>query len=133
MKIVSYRLSWRCFSTGSLNSAPQFFARDCGAITERAKLGPGDLRMDAAAETAVGAGDDVFPADEFSERDEAIGHKFGVLDQIGGVADDTRDENLSGGELHVAPDFEFMFVTDVAGFNQVGLSIDTEHHIDDVT
>jgi hypothetical protein len=29
--------------------------------------------MDAAAEASVGAGDDVFSADDFSERDDAIG------------------------------------------------------------
>ncbi len=62
------------FSQNSCNSTPQFFARDRGAIAKRAELGPGDLRMDAAAETAVGSGDDVFSADQFSEPDEAISH-----------------------------------------------------------
>jgi len=32
-----------------LNSTPQLFARDCGAVAQGAELGPGDLRMDAAA------------------------------------------------------------------------------------
>ena len=40
--------------------------------------------MDAAARGAVGAGDDVFSADDFSERDDAIGHQFRVLDEFGG-------------------------------------------------
>ena len=44
-----------------------------------AQLGPGDLRMDTAAEAAVGAGDDVFLADDLSERDDAIGCQFPVL------------------------------------------------------
>jgi len=35
--------------------------------------------MDAAAQAAVGAGDDVFSADEFSERDDPIGYQFRVL------------------------------------------------------
>ena len=43
------------------------------AITPGAQLGPGDLRMDAGAWAAVGAGDDVFSADDFGERDETIG------------------------------------------------------------
>ena len=59
-----------------------------------AQLGPGDLRMDAAAQAAVGAGDDVFLADDFSERDDAIGYQFRMLDEIGGVADDTRNQDL---------------------------------------
>ena len=36
--------------------------------------------MHAAAQAAVGAGDDVFSADDVSEGDDAIGHQFGVLD-----------------------------------------------------
>ena len=40
-----------------------------------------------------------------------------MLDEIGGVADDARDEDFSGGEFHVAPDFVFMLVTDVAGLD----------------
>ena len=52
--------------------------------------------------------------------------------KVGGVADKTRNQDLPGGEFHVAPDFEFMFVTDVAGFDQVRLGVDTEHDIDDV-
>ena len=39
----------------------------------RKLLGPSDLRITTASSAAVGAGDDVFSADEFSERDDAIG------------------------------------------------------------
>jgi hypothetical protein len=60
------------------------------------------------------AGDDVFLADEISERYESIGYQFRVLDEIGGVADDTRNQDLASGEFHVAPNFDFMFATDVA-------------------
>ena len=42
--------------------------------------------MDAAAQAAVGAGDDVFLADDFSERDDAIGYELRVLDEVRGVA-----------------------------------------------
>ena len=88
--------------------------------------------MDAAAQAAVGAGDHVLAADDFSERDNAIGDQFRMLDEIGGVADKAGDEEFSGGEFHVAPDFEFMLVADVAGFDQVRLGVDTEHDVDDV-
>ena len=62
------------FAQALLNSTPQLLARDRGAVAQGTQLGPGDLRMDAAAEAAVGAGDDVFSADDFSERDDAIGY-----------------------------------------------------------
>jgi len=35
------------------------------------------------AQAAVGAGDDVFSGDDFSERDDATGYQFRVLDEIG--------------------------------------------------
>jgi hypothetical protein len=50
-----------------LNSTPQLLARDRRAGAQGAQLRPGDLRMDAAAEAAVGAGDDVFLVDDFGE------------------------------------------------------------------
>jgi hypothetical protein len=72
--------------------------------------------MDAAAQAAVGAGDDVFSADEFSERDDAIGDQFGVPDEIRRVADHTRNQDLPGGEFHVAPDFELCAVRSFASY-----------------
>jgi hypothetical protein len=44
--------------------------------------------MHAAAEAAVGAGDDIFSPDDFSKHYDAIGEQFRVLDEIGGVAGD---------------------------------------------
>jgi len=79
------------------------------------------LRVDAAPWAAVGAGDDFFLADDFSQRDHAIDYQFRALDEIGGVADDTRNQDLPGGEFQVAADFDFMLVTAIAGFDQICL------------
>jgi hypothetical protein len=78
-----YLLGRLQFGGSENNSTPQLLARDRRAFAQGAQLGPGDLRMDAAAQAAVGAGDDVFLADDFSERDDAIGYQFRVLDEIG--------------------------------------------------
>jgi hypothetical protein len=43
----------------------------------------------------------VFSADEFTEPVETIGHPFRMPDEVGGVADDTRNQYLPGGEFHV--------------------------------
>ena len=88
-QLFTARLSCLCFVhpvQAVLNSIPQLPARDRRAVAQSAELGPGDLRMDAAAQAAVGAGDDVFSAGEFGERENAIGYQFRVLDEIGGVA-----------------------------------------------
>jgi hypothetical protein len=68
-------------------------------VAPGAQLGPGDLWVDAAPQAAGGASDDVFAADEFSERDDAIGYQFRVLDEVGGVADNTGNQDFPGGEF----------------------------------
>ena len=55
--------------------------------------------MDAAAQAVVGASDDVSSANKFGERDDAIGHQFRVLDEVGGVADNTGNQDPPGGEF----------------------------------
>jgi hypothetical protein len=46
--------------------------RDRRVVAQGAQLGPGDLGVDAAAQAAVGAGDNVFSADDFSERHDSV-------------------------------------------------------------
>ena len=70
--------------------------------------------MDAAAQVAAGFRRHVLSADEFSEGDDGIGDEFRMLDELRGVAGNSRDQDLSGGEFHVGPDFVFMLVTDVS-------------------
>jgi hypothetical protein len=40
-------------------------------------------------------------ADEFSEGDDGIGDEFRMLDELRGVAGNSRDQDLPGGECHV--------------------------------
>jgi hypothetical protein len=45
------------------------------------------------------AGDDVLSGGEFSECNDAIGDQFRVLDEIGGVADNTWNQDLPAGSF----------------------------------
>ena len=63
-------------SQARMNSAPKLLARERRAVAQGAQLGPGDLRMDAAASAAVGAGDNVFLVDEFKRGDYTVGAPF---------------------------------------------------------
>ena len=76
---------------------PELLARQPGAGDQRFELGPGELRMDAPAETAIGAGDDILAAHHPGESQDAVGDELGVLDDVGGVADDPRDQDLAVG------------------------------------
>ena len=75
--------------------------------------------MNPAAEATIGAGDDVLAPDHPGEVEDAVGDDLGVLDDVGGVADDPRDQDFSVGQLDVSPDFPLVLVTDVAGLDRV--------------
>ena len=57
----------------------------------------------------------IFLADHFSERDNAIAYQFRMLDELRGVAGDSRDQDLPDWGVSRAADSLFMLVTDVAG------------------
>ena len=86
-------------------------AGQCRALGQRLQLGPGEIHVDAPAEAAIGAGDHVFAARHLGEAADAVGHQFGMLDYVGGVADDAGDEDFPLRQLGVLPDPPFMFAT----------------------
>src|ERR1700674_2739944 len=91
------RTSW-----GS-RSGPETLGGELRALRERLELRPGDLWVHAAAEPAVGRGDDVLAAYRLGEADDPVGDQFGVLDQVGRVADDARQDPFARGQLDVLP------------------------------
>jgi hypothetical protein len=94
---------------------PQFVGREPGAGDERFELGPDELRMNSAAEAAIRAGNDVLAPRDPGEIEDAVGDDLGMLDDVGGVADDTRNQDLPFGQLDIPPDLPLVLVTDVAG------------------
>src|SRR5215469_10631779 len=70
---------------------PQFLCREFRAGDERFELGPDELRMDPAAEAAIRAGNDVLASRNPGEIEDAVGNDLGMLDDVGGVADNTRN------------------------------------------
>src|SRR6266704_535413 len=64
-------------------------------------------------ESAVGARDDVFPADELREPREALGDQDRVLDDVARVGDHPRNEHLALGEPDRFPQVIFVLVARV--------------------
>src|SRR5205823_11504253 len=91
-------------------SRAKCFARERGAVGKRFELRPRDLRMRAAAEAAVAAGDDVFLADALGEALDPLRDNLGMLDDVGRMRDDAGDEDLSGWKFHVTPNRIFMLM-----------------------
>src|SRR3984893_4469175 len=76
-------------------SPPKLPAREACALGQRRQLCPGDLRMDAAAEAAIGAGNDVLAPDHVAVTHDAVGHHLRMLDNIGGVTHDAGNEQFA--------------------------------------
>ena len=66
------------------------------AFAQRSQLGPGDLRMRAAAKPAVGAGNHAVGPHQAREALDALGDELGMLDEIGRVRHHARQDDLAG-------------------------------------
>ena len=113
-------------------SVPQTLGRELRALRERLELRPGDLRVHAPAQPAVGRRDDVLAADDLRVAGDAVGDELGVLDHVRGVADDAGHQHLALGQLDVLPQPPLVLVAGVRGLERVRPGVDREHHVDEV-
>jgi hypothetical protein len=97
---------------------PELAAGEGGALRQRFELRPGDLRVDAPAETAVRRCYDAFPADEVGEAQDPLGDELRVLDDISGVADDAGQDQLVVRQFDVLPDLPLVLVADISGLEE---------------
>src|SRR5262245_2997792 len=89
-------------------SAPQSLAGEARALRERLELCPHDRGVDAPVEralreAAIRSRQYILAADEPRVADDALGDELGMLDHVGGVADDPGHEQLADGQLCVLP------------------------------
>src|ERR1700684_4592533 len=87
-----------CKTSKTAWSAPKLLARERGALRQSFELGPGDHRMHAAAEPAIGRGDHALAADAFGEAQNALRHELRMLDHVRSVADDAGQNHLAVGK-----------------------------------
>src|SRR5271170_6723003 len=88
--------------------------------------------MNPAAETAIGAGDDVLAPGDSGEIEDAVGDDLGMLDDVGGVADNARDQDLAVGQFDIPPYLPLVLVTDIAGFDRERPRPDLQQYVDDM-
>src|SRR6202140_2478006 len=91
------------------------------AFGECAKLRPDQILVQPRAQSAIGASDHVRAPDRFGEVADSLRDELGMLDEVGGVADHARHDDLAGGQLDVLPQRPFVLVTHIAGFETAGL------------
>src|SRR5215470_7510543 len=91
---------WQKASMWRMRSIPQLLAGQARALDQRLELRPHDRGMNAAiegalGEAAIGADHYVLAPDEIGEAQRAFGDQLGMLDHVGGVADDAWDQHLA--------------------------------------
>ena len=65
----------------------------------------------------------VLAADDLGEPHQPLRHQLGMLDDVGGVADDAGDELLAGRQLRGLPHRPFVLVARVGLLDAVGADV----------
>ena len=82
--------------------------------------------MHASAEAAVGAGDDVLAADRAGEPHDPLGDQLRVLHQVGGMADDPRNEDLALGQPDLLEHVVLVLVARVRRLERIRSGLDLQ-------
>jgi hypothetical protein len=78
--VIGFKLT----ASATRHTSTQGSPGEAGAFGEAAQFGPGEVRMDPAAEAAIGAGDDVLATDDLGIAQDAVGDELRVLDEVSG-------------------------------------------------
>src|SRR5918996_6629515 len=82
----------------STSLAPELGGSDSSAFRQCLELGPGDLGMaDPCAQAAIRSRDHIVASDNARVLQQTLRYQFRMLDEITGVSDDTRNQDLSIG------------------------------------
>ena len=83
-------------------------------------------------ESAIGAGDDVLAADDPGVAHDPLGDELRVLDQVRGVADDSRNEDRAVERPDVLEDVVLVIVPRIRRFEGIRAGVDLQEDVDDV-
>ena len=75
---------------------------------------------DARSDSAVGARNDIFAADDFRKSHEAIGDCLGMLDEVAVMSHDPWDKDFPVGSLNFSHTPPLMFVARIRCLNGIG-------------
>ena len=127
------RLCPEDLSSFRLSAAPQDLCRAPRAFGHCFELGPADRGVaDPRAETAIGAGQHVLAADQLGVAHQALGDQIGMLDEVGAVADDARDQGGAFRQFHLLEDPPLVLMARVRGLDRIAPGAHPEDQIDDV-
>ena len=93
--------------------------------------------MNAAIERAlrkatIGSRHDVLTPEQPSKPLDALRNEFGMLHHVGGVTNDSRDQNASRRQLGVFPDLPFVLMPRIGRLDHIGARPHRQDEVDDV-
>src|SRR5262252_701389 len=113
--------------------SPEDLRRAARAFGKRLEFGPADRRMsNPRAEPAIGAGEHIMAPDKPRIAHQALGDQIGMLDEIGAMPDDTRDQGGALRQFHLFEHPPFVFVAGVRGLDRIASSAHAEDQINNV-
>jgi hypothetical protein len=113
---------------------PELLRRYARPFSESTKLGPYDSGMNLtitgeAREATIGSGDYVFAADDIGEPDNPFSDKLLVLDEVGSVSNDTRNQSLSLRNAHSLPNTPFVLVSYISCLERISAGANAKYKI----
>src|ERR1700746_145324 len=88
--------------------------------------------MKPAAQTAVGACDDIMTTDQIGKAHDSFRDELRMFDDVGSVADYPRDKDFAIGKFYTFPYAPFVLVTRIGGLNQIRPGVYLQQHADDI-
>jgi len=93
---------------------------------------PAARRTRRSSSAAIGAGNHVLVADRFREVADTLRDQFRVLDQVGGVADHARHDELVAGQLDLLPQRPLVLMPHITGLEAASLRAHLQRDVDDL-
>ena len=79
--------------------------------------------------SAVCSSENVFPSHELGVREDPVGYKLRMLDEVRRGVDETWNEDLSFGQLCVLPDMPVMRMSRIGGLDHVSAGLNLEDEV----
>src|SRR5262245_65673848 len=89
-------------------------------------------RERALRKATIGAGDHILPADQLGEPDNALRDQLGVLDDVGGMADQAGKQHPALRQPDLLPYPPLVLVSRIRHLERIAADSYPQHEIDDV-
>jgi len=84
------------------------------------------------SEAAIRPRQDILASNQGRELDNSLSNKFGMLDDVGRMANHARNQHLVCWKFDSLPHTPFVFMANIRGFDRVATDTEPQKQVDDV-